>query len=230
MPDSDDKEKSERSSHSPVHKLLNGLTTVQKVLVGITGVVIAAGALIAASLGIAHELTGQSQGVPSSQSSLTPRHPSLTSRPTPSGSSPAGTSTKGPQTPDGTAEIVKVNDATGRACIGSTIRVYVNITSQASGNSQIWLMAVVAVPGGEVYIAKAELNNATGPQSPSVELINSTIGSTRNLVIVSANDSAEFSWLRQNRQNDGNSNWDINRRNLHGTSLISNPYTVKRTC
>jgi hypothetical protein len=230
MPNSDGKEKSEGSGHSRAHKLLEGLTTVQKVLVGLTGTVIAAGALIATSLGIAHEFTGQNQGGPSPQSSPTPGHPSLTSTLTPSGSSHAGTSTSGPQTPDGTAEIVRVTDATGRACIGSTIRVDVNITSKASGNNQIWLMAVVAVPGGEVYIAKAELDNVTGSQSPSVELINSTVGSMRNLVIVSANDSAEFSWLRQNQQNDGNSNWDINRRNLHGTSLISNPYTVKRTC
>ena len=64
MPDSgdketSDKEKSAESSHGRIHKLLDGLTTVQRVLVGVTGVVIAAGALIAAFLGVVHELPGQ---------------------------------------------------------------------------------------------------------------------------------------------------------------------------
>lgn len=91
-------------------------------------------------------------------------------------------------------------------------------------------MAAVAVHGGTVYDAKTELNNTTGPQTASVVLINSASGSSRYLFVVSASNQAEFNWLKSNQKNDGKSNWDINRRDLHGSTRVSNEIRVKTTC
>lgn len=212
----DDSKKPKEEEQNRFFKLLDNLNNT---VVKITGVVVSLGLLIAAGITIDHEVRGS--GNSSSRSSGTPSaHPSLIS------SSSASQETSA----TGSAEILRVTDPNQVGCYGSTLSVELNVTSRISGSGQLWVLAAVAVSGGTVYDAKAELNNTTGPQTAGVVLINSAPGSSRYLYVVSASNQAEFNWLKSNQENDGKSSWDINRRNLHGTTRVSNEIRVKTTC
>jgi hypothetical protein len=99
----------------------------------------------------------------------------------------------------------------------------------AAADRQLWLMAVVPDNQHKDYVAKQELNDASGTQSVPIDLKGAAIGSKRDLVVVSAGPG-EFRWLKLNHQNDGNSNWDIHRVSLRGIPEISRPYLVTKQC
>ncbi|HEX4087475.1 MAG TPA: hypothetical protein VHZ33_02100 [Trebonia sp.] len=198
------------------------LQNLNNTVVVITAFVVAVGGLITAVVAITHHAAGR--GDASSNSSPTRIvQPSPTSSSTHNQRSATGSAT-------GSARILDVTDPVHTGCIGSTLRVKLNIATPVTGSGQLWVMAAVAVPGGTVYDAKAELNNVAGPQVANVELVNSARGSSRNLLVVSASNSAEFSWLATNQANDGKSGWDINRRDLHGVTRVSNLYLVRSSC
>ena len=217
----EDSKKTKEEDQSKFFKLLDNLNIT---VVKITGILVSLGLLIAAGITIAHEVHGP--GNSSSGSSATPSaHPSVIS-----GASISGASASQQSSATGFAEILKVKDPNQTGCYGSTLSVEVNIISRISGSGQLWIIAAVAVPGGTVYDAKTQLNDTTGPQTASVVLINSAPGSSRYLYVVSANNQAQFNWLKSNNENDGKSSWDSNRRDLHGSMRVSNEVLVKTTC
>jgi hypothetical protein len=132
----------------------------------------------------------------------------------------------------GHAEISNVISAAHSSCIGDTVKVAIAVSSPASVSRELWLMAIVITgkPNPHpVYYAKQELTNAVGRQMATIQFIGARVGSMRNLVIVSSPPSS-FSWLKQNRANDGNPAWDIKRVTRHGVSEISNQYQVTQQC
>jgi hypothetical protein len=135
-----------------------------------------------------------------------------------------------PQSLTGEAKIVTVAPATG-SCTGATLRVEVNVVDRISGSGQVWIFAAVRLSGGgTVYDAKTALTNKSGLQTVTVMSINLTRGTTRQLLVASANTAAEFKWLQENNENDGNSSWDANRRDLHGLTQISNAVQEITSC
>lgn len=136
-----------------------------------------------------------------------------------------------PGTP-GSARINGVTSASGGSCIGDTVKVAVVVSTPASADRELWLMAIVmtGTPVHPVYYAKQQLDNAPGPQASTIQFIDAAIGSVRSLVIVSS-PSASFSWLKQNLANDGNPTWDIKRVKLPSdVPEISSHYKVTRQC
>lgn len=136
-----------------------------------------------------------------------------------------------PGTP-GSARISGVTSASGGSCLGDTVRVTIVVSSPASADRELWLMAIVmtGTPTHPVYYAKQQLVNGTGPQTATIQFIGAAIGSVRNLAIVSS-APASYSWLKQNLANDGNPAWDIKRVKLPGdVPEISSQYKVTRQC
>lgn len=112
------------------------------------------------------------------------------------------------------------------------IAVTVVISSPASTNRELWLMAIVmtGTPIHPVYYAKKELGNVSGPQIATIQFYGAINGSVRDLVVASST-SASFSWLQQNLSNDGNPNWDTQRTTKPSdVSLISKPFEVTTRC
>ncbi len=201
------------------------------VLVAIIG---ALGLVLAAVAGgiIAHVM-----GPGPATSSPTPRSASPTiPTPPPSPTNPSPSLSTTAPTPTGTgilgsAQITNVTSATGSSCISDTVQVDIAISSPASADRELWLMAIVmtGTPIHPVYYAKRQLANAAGPQTPIIQFIGAAKGSVRNLVIVSSGP-ASFNWLKQNLANDGVPAWDINRVDLHGVTEISRFYKVTQQC
>ena len=214
---------------------IDKLTNLQKFIVALTAVVVALGGLVGAIYGITRSFSGTVAGAPtSSVASKTPTDTS-TASPSPSASSsspsPSPTSTIGPNA-IGDARISKVVSASGASCIGGTVQVTTEVTSPASPDRELWLMAVVisGIPSHPVYYAKRMLTNSPVSQQVIIAFIGSAIGSSRNLIVVSAGKEA-VGWLKKNLAHDGGPTWDIHRVKLPAdVAQISRPYKVTTTC
>ena len=243
------------SGHNQERGWLSRLDKAEKIIAAISAVVVALGVLGgAAYLTVSNweKVFGPASAGASAPASspISPTFSTLPpspassgpSNPEPSGSSPAipssspppSTAASSPTGPGilGSAQISKVTSASGNSCIGDTVKVDIAISNLASADRELWLMAVVmtGTPVHPVYFAKRQLANAAGTQTATVQFIGSAVGSVRNLVIVSAAPGS-FNWLKQNLENDGNPQWDVNRVKMpSGVSQISGPYKVKRAC
>jgi hypothetical protein len=159
--------------------------------------------------------------VPASTSTLPPSSPSSPGSPSPS-----------PRQPDtiGYGHISSVTSS-GGSCAGP-VTVTIVISSPASADRELWLMAIVmtGVPIHPVYYAKKELDNAAGQRTVSIQFYGATNGSFRNLVIVSSARTS-FNWLEQNLANDGNPTWDPNRTTKPSdVTVISPSYGTTTRC
>ena len=192
-----------------------------------TGALVGAGAVVLAAVitGVftllSHQGGSSAGGQLNSSQSVTAVSPSSA---VPSSPVPPGT--------PGSARINSVASASGGSCIGNTVKVAVVVSSPASADRELWLMAIVmtGTPVHAVYYAKQQLDNVSGSQVSTIQFIGAAIGSVRNLVIVSSSPSS-FSWLKQNMANDGNPAWDVKRVKLPAdVPEISSHYKVTRQC
>ena len=248
----------EEQDHSHDSGWLSRLNDLQKILAAIAAIVVSLGALGTAAY-VARDSWEKALGLPpSGPATPTPSLASPTLRTSPPGgtpsdlpSSPAATSPAGsgpfgptsatlsprapapsPRQPDipGVGHIKSVSSS-GKSCAGP-VTVTIAISSSASADRELWLMAIVmtGVPTHPVYYAKKELDNVAGQQPVAIQFLGATNGSVRNLVIVSS-ARASFNWLKQNLDNDGNPAWDTNRTTKPSDVLVISPsYQVTTRC
>jgi hypothetical protein len=119
----------------------------------------------------------------------------------------------------------------GGSC-ADPITVNVVVSSPASADRELWLMAIVMTgrPTHSVYYGKKQLDNITGQQTATIQFDGATNGSVRNLVIASS-APASFSWLKKNLANDDNPAWDTDRTTKPSdVPVISPSYAATTRC
>ena len=183
--------------------------------------------------------TSPAGGTPSSRTHSTPATsptgpdtPGFTSATLPPSTSSRRSPAPSPRQPDalGHGHISGVTSP-GSSCSGP-VAVTIVISSPASADRELWLMAIVmtGAPIHPFYYAKKELDNVTGQQRTTIQFYGATNDSVRNLVIVSS-ARGSFNWLKQNLTNDGNPAWDTNRTTKPSdVPVISPSYYVTTRC
>ena len=220
---------SDRPHKNFLSKWIDGLGAAEKLIASLTAVVVAIGVL---GTGVYYALNVWTKtfGCPSNTGTLTT---TLTPSPTSPSPIPSTTSpTALPPTTFGNAQISNVTPAAGGSCIGNSVEVTVNVLDPASVSRELWLMAVVmtGTPIHPVYYAKHKVANTAGAHRVNIQFIGASVGSARNLVMVSSAQNS-LKWLQDNLTNDGNPGWDIHRVRLPSSvQEISRPYKVIRRC
>lgn len=248
----------DEQDHSQDSGWLGRLNRLQKVIAAIATVVVALGGLGTAAY-VARDNWEKAFG-PAGSAPLTPTPGtgSPTFRTSPPGGTPSSlapnapaTSPAGQDTPGPTSAILSPSapspsprrpDILGHGHLGSVasagsscagpVAVTIVVSSPASADRELWLMAIVmtGAPIHPVYYAKKKLDNVAGQQTATIQFYGATNGSVRNLVIVSS-ASASFNWLEQNLANDGKPGWDMNRvTKPSDVQVISPSYGVTTRC
>jgi hypothetical protein len=204
---------------SSLSKWIDGLGAAEKLLAGLTAVVVAIGVL---GTGVYYARNAWIKIIGPTGNAGAPA-----AAPTPSPTSPSPIPTT-----FGSAQISNVKPSGGGSCIGNSVQVTVNVSDPASAGRELWLMAVVmtGTPIHPVYYAKHKVANTAGAHRVNIQFIGAPVGSARNLVMVGSAQKS-LNWLQDNLANDGNPGWDIHRTGLPSdVQEISRPYRVIRRC
>jgi hypothetical protein len=124
--------------------------------------------------------------------------------------------------------VQKVFSADGQPGISSDLRVLVVVNRAPTEGHTYWLFSKGPNGNGRfVFVAKAQVPGSLGQHQLPVLLPTSQVGSVRDIFVADGGPK-ELTWLQENHANNGESQWDGNRLDLHGVVAVSNVCEIKK--